>query len=269
MRVKAHGGGFFFVFVAFALAVCNSHAGTVVFSNTNYLTINDSDNPPTLATPYPSIISVSNLTGQVITNLTVTFNGLSHEFPSDIDMILVGPQGQWTYLMAEVGGIDEQFPVTNLTITLADGADPLPILDGLSSGTWRPGLNPDYQPFEFPAPAPSVGTNLTAALSVFQNTDPDGIWSLYVVDDSAGDAGSISGGWSLSISTGVPLQVTQSGTNAVFSWPNVPGQVFSLQFSPVLADSNSWTNVGTMPVLNAGRYAVTNQAKGYYRLIGQ
>jgi uncharacterized repeat protein (TIGR01451 family) len=37
------------------------------------------------------------------------------------------------------------------------------------------------------------------------NLDPNGIWSLFVVDDAAGDVGSISGGWS------VTLTVTGSG----------------------------------------------------------
>jgi hypothetical protein len=268
MRVRA--SHYLPVILCLALAVGNSVAGIFVFSNTNFLTINDGDNPPTLATPYPSAITVSNLTGQVITRLTVTINGLSHTFPSDIDMILAGPQGQWTYLMAEVGGIDQGFPVTNLTITLDDDANPLPIRDPLFSGTFRPTMNPFYLPFDFPAPAPSVGTNLIATLSVFQNTNPNGTWNLFVVNDTSGDSGSISGGWSLNVSTGgVPLQVNQAGSNAVFSWPSVTGQAFSLQYSPNLANSSSWTNVSAITNLIGGQYVVTNQAKGFYRLVGQ
>src|SRR5262249_54838437 len=40
-----------------------------------------------------------------------------------------------------------------------------------------------------------------ASLSVFTNTDPTGVWSLYVLDDSSGDSGSISGGWNLKLVT--------------------------------------------------------------------
>ncbi|WP_283159912.1 Calx-beta domain-containing protein, partial [Microcystis aeruginosa] len=37
--------------------------------------------------------------------------------------------------------------------------------------------------------------------SVFNSTNPNGTWSLYVVDDVGGDAGTIAGGWSLNIGT--------------------------------------------------------------------
>src|SRR5206468_2152523 len=45
-------------------------------------------------------------------------------------------------------------------------------------------------------PAPPYGTHL----NVFQGTDPNGLWSLYVVDDALGDVGFIGDGWTLDIS---------------------------------------------------------------------
>ena len=44
-------------------------ASAVTLSNTNTIIINDSVNPPTVATPYPSSIVVTGLTGQVTTML--------------------------------------------------------------------------------------------------------------------------------------------------------------------------------------------------------
>jgi hypothetical protein len=38
-------------------------------------------------------------------------------------------------------------------------------------------------------------------LSVFNGTTPNWTWSLYVVDDGAGDQGSFASGWSISINT--------------------------------------------------------------------
>ena len=45
------------------------------------------------ALPYPIGINVSGMSGSV-TKVTLTLNGLSHTYPADIDMLLVGPGGQ-------------------------------------------------------------------------------------------------------------------------------------------------------------------------------
>ena len=37
----------------------------------------------------------------------------------------------------------------------------------------------------------------SASLSVFNNTNPNGTWSLFVVDDAAQDSGTIAAGWTL------------------------------------------------------------------------
>src|SRR5262249_38055763 len=65
------------------------------FSNTADIVIPDSG----AATPYPSTINVSGVTG-LIGKLTVTMTNVNHTFPDDVDVLLVGPAGQTTLLMA-------------------------------------------------------------------------------------------------------------------------------------------------------------------------
>jgi len=66
-----------------------SPARADLFCNAAAITINDA----AVATPYPSTINVSGMTGGV-TQLRVRILGLSHTFPDDIQLLLVGPGGQ-------------------------------------------------------------------------------------------------------------------------------------------------------------------------------
>lgn len=247
----------------------------LVFSNTNLITINDSASPLTEAAPYPSANVVTGLVGRVVTKATVTLQGFSHTFPSDVSVLLVGPQGQMAILMSEVGG-QQKYSVTNLTLTLDDNAtNSLPVYTSLASGTFKPtdgylSLGYPRFPYDFPPPAPPGNSNSVTALSVFNNLDPDGTWNLFVLCDAAGtDTGSLSRGWSLNLSVAVPLHIIRSGTNAVISWPAsvTNGQ---LQWSSLLLSSNTWSNVVTTPISLAGQLTVTNPISGtncFYRLV--
>jgi subtilisin-like proprotein convertase family protein len=148
--------------------------------------------------PYPSSIEVSGLVGTVA-EVTVTLAGFGHEFPDDVDVLLVGPAGQSVVLMADMGGFDT---VGNVSLTFDDAA-PAPVPDEtlIVSGTYRPTREKRCCRFDGTAPAPPAPH--AAALSAFDGTDPNGTWSLFVFDDGVGDQGALSGGWSLEISTAV------------------------------------------------------------------
>ena len=141
--------------------------------------------------PYPSTINVTGVTGTV-TKVTVTLHNLNHTFPSDVDVLLVGPGGQTVILMSDVGG---ETDAVNATLTFDDSAPS--IGTSIVSGTFRPTNVGNGDPFPSPAPSAPFGS----FLSVFNGIDPNGTWSLYVVDDAGGDSGNINGGWSLTIST--------------------------------------------------------------------
>lgn len=248
-----------------------SNAGSLTFSNAAIVTMHDSFTPPTAATPYPSSITVAGFPGQVVSKITVGLYGFTHGFPSDVDILLVGPQGQMSILVANAGG-QNRYSVTNLTLTFDDDAPSgLPIYTQLTSGTFKPtdgyaALGYPNLPFEFPLPAPAGNSNSPTALSVFRNSDPNGTWKLFAVDDVSGDGGNISG-WSLTVSAAVPLQINRIQTNIIVSWPAAVTNC-TLQSSVGLL--TLWSNVTNIPTTGGGRNYVTNAINSgskFYRLI--
>jgi hypothetical protein len=184
-------------------------AQNYIFKNPAPITLNDNGSSGSLvATPavtYPSTITVSGLGGKTITKLTVTLNGFSHTWPDDVEILLVGPTGTNIILLSDSGG---SFDATGFSITLDDSAaGTAPDAASLASGVYRPSNFGAGDTFPAPAPVASAAT----ALSTFNGTDPNGVWSLYVVDDEGGDMGSISGGWSLTMTLAGGTFATQPG----------------------------------------------------------
>src|SRR5688572_5164563 len=181
------------------LTITAKPQSTTTFSNTTAITITDGPVAPAPASPYPSTITISGLTGTV-TNVTLTISGFTHPRPADVDMLLVGPGGHTFVFCSDVGGSLASNAVSNLTITFSDaGASQLPTSPSNPvTGTFKP---TNYGAIEdiFPSPAPaspynSAGPFGASIFSVFNNTSPNGTWSLYVVDDALGGVtGSISG----------------------------------------------------------------------------
>jgi uncharacterized repeat protein (TIGR01451 family) len=144
------------------------------------------------ATPYPSIIQVSGLTGLLVSKVTASLNGFTHSFPHDVNVLLASPTGEELVLMAHVGG---PYSATNLTLNFDDAATQELPAGQLVSGTFLPTDNSPFDTFPgFTSPVTNA-----SALAVFNGLDPDGTWSLYVYDDSAGNSGMIANGWSLGL----------------------------------------------------------------------
>jgi subtilisin-like proprotein convertase family protein len=173
-------------------------AWAVVFTNANPITINDAQTVG-VANPYPSNINVSGLTGN-ITNITVTLDNFNHTFPDDLDVLLVGPTGSNLVIWSDAGGSVDS---ANATITFDDNAaatipDSPTGGSGVGSGSYKPSQFVAGDTYPAPAPAASANTTFAAA---FGGTNPNGTWSLYIVDDTGVDQGVIGNGWYLTITT--------------------------------------------------------------------
>lgn len=171
------------------------------FANNTPMVINDgATGAPAATTPYGTAVTASGLTGTKLINLKI--KGLSHTFPGDIDMLLVGPGGQKMVVMSDVVGTAD---AVNVSFTLKDSAaDLLPAAAALVDGA-------SYRPSDitagdtWPAPAPSapyqsatpVGTATFGSVFGTNGSTMNGTWTLYIVDDAAVDTGNISGGWEL------------------------------------------------------------------------
>lgn len=176
-----------------AIALAQSRLGCVSSNNTQPLIINDrTGSGPATASPYPSVTVVSGQSG-AITNVTVTLTDFRHTFPDDVRIVLKSPSGTVVELMRNCGGGTD---VSGLNFVFDDAAvGNLPDETVLSSGTFKPSQYGTALSFPSPGPASPFDTTLAA----FIGENPNGVWSLWVVDDSAIDSGQIASGWSLTI----------------------------------------------------------------------
>jgi len=162
---------------------------TLTLTNAASITIPDVGK----ASLYPSTITISGVTG-IVQQVTVTLRGYSHNWPDDVDVLLVGPTGQKVMLMSDCGGGNA---CRGLTLTFdPEAVASVPDNSAILSGTYKP-TNIDTTSDNFLAPAP--GGAYGDSLKLFEGLNPNGNWLLYVQDDSSLDSGSITQGWTLSL----------------------------------------------------------------------
>jgi uncharacterized repeat protein (TIGR01451 family) len=147
------------------------------------------------ASVYPSSNIVSGMTGAV-QKVTVTLHDFSHRLPDQVDVLLRGPDGKTVTLLSDAGGF---LAVSNVTLVFdSTVTNRLPDNEQIIAGTYSPtnyGSTTDGYPL--PAPNPPYGTSL----DIFKGTNPNGLWQLFVYDDTLQDGGSL-GGWTLQVDSG-------------------------------------------------------------------
>lgn len=180
-----------FLLAPLAILLIPASAGAATFSNP--APIASSAIPGSgVAIPYPSGIAVSGLKGT-----TVKVRATLHDVlaaAKDVDLLLTGP-GASTILMSDpcsASAVD----FGGVTLTFDDAAAaafPESCLSAPVSGTYKPSNNDTTDAF------PGIAGPYPLGLSNFRGLAPNGLWQLYLFDDTAPDAASIGGGWSLEL----------------------------------------------------------------------
>lgn len=132
--------------------------------------------------------------GGLVTDVDVKLSNLSHTYPGDFDIELVGPDGQAVMLMSDQCGGNPGIGPVSLTFD-----DDVPATLGATNascptGSYKPGNGGAGDPMPFPITATTLGA--------FDGTNPNGIWTVGIVDDADQDAGSIATGFTITITTG-------------------------------------------------------------------
>ncbi len=204
--------GAFVAGLIFLLPITAPAQSVVTFANTGSILIND--NAP--ATPYPSNIHVSGLTGTVV-KIRVTLHNYTHTLGTDVSAWLVSPNGIAMLLLGRAPTAN----FSNVTLSLDDcaprtviGAE---VFSPFVSGRYRPGTYRPLQTTYFVPPTPTSVSVLT--LSAFNGpaTSLNGNWSLFVRDHASSGDGTMANGWSLTIYTQpevpTPVSVTAPSCN--------------------------------------------------------
>jgi hypothetical protein len=200
MKVRAGLAGLA-IAVTCGLLLPSAEAATFTSGNQQVI----SAQPGFPASPYPSTISVSGLSGH-ITDLDVTVDHIFAPEGDGLAMLLQGPGGESLVLLD--GGPSQ---IISSGLTFDDSASgQVPVDADLSStGAGRFSFKPTdyYADDDFPLPGPGTsyanpgpdGGGSATLASTFNGTDPNGNWKLFVVNfGSTNDANT--GPWSIQLS---------------------------------------------------------------------
>jgi hypothetical protein len=145
---------------------------------------------------YPAKINVGGEPTNGLARVEVTLYNLRHSHPEDMDILLVSPSGLKIMLMSDAGG---SFGVTNATLVFHPLWQSYPFPPDV--GTIPSNLTTDYSTcnygdIETQLPGAPVGPYSTDLNELF-GTNPNGLWYLYIYDDTAGGTGVLQDSWGL------------------------------------------------------------------------
>lgn len=166
------------------------------------------------ASPYPSVVTVAGITDPVL-GVTLTLNALSHEWVSDVDILLESPTGETMIVLSDAWSGSNDPPIV-ATLKFEDAAVDTPPTSGLppASGAFKPVNHSSGDVFDAPAP---VGPYSDPPLSGFAGVNANGDWKLWIDDDAGSDPGQLLGGWTLGILTAGPVDCDPCAAGLIFA----------------------------------------------------
>jgi hypothetical protein len=144
------------------------------------------------ASRYPVTIRVFGQPAN-LDNAVVTLFGLTHGHPADLDILLVSPSGTNVMLMSHVGGTTN---VADAALVFRQSGSLPPTSGPIPSGQTSYYMPSDYGHID---PMPQVGSDppppgpYSTNLLDLVDTNPNGVWKLYIYDDHQGAIGHVSG----------------------------------------------------------------------------
>jgi subtilisin-like proprotein convertase family protein len=226
--------------ICFGAAFCAPAAHAQTFSNAAAINMPTSTSNG-VATLYPSSINVAGAPTS-IGYVSVTLNGFSHTFVSDVIVLLVSPTGQKILLMSACNASAD---ASNTTLTfIPDGTATLPSSNtNVVSGIYACSVYSVPSALPTPAPPGPYATSLAPLIG----TNANGTWNLYAFDSfPSADNGSFAGGWSITFNQTPAFPVTTA-----FTYQGV----LSASGTPINGDANvrfTLCNNATFPTSIAG-----------------
>ena len=197
MIALSHVVGFAAAMIIFLAASANG--ATVTYTSPGPHQIHDG------AAFLPPTLNVEGLV-EPIALVTVTFTNVFHGHPADIDALLVGPGGRNVMLMSDAGELlsETESIIDGVNLTFRDGSPPLPANVRITSGVYAPtnyqGVVEEIGEMDQVTPTPPPVGPYGTTLSVFNGSDGNGTWTLFIQDDVDDESG-VMDSWSLTITT--------------------------------------------------------------------
>ena len=218
-------------------------------------------------------IQVSNVLGAV-ENITITLNGISHNYIADLGVLLVHTNSAGTNSIVLLNGVGETNSTANQftgNLIFSNTVTTLPSLGAINPGVYKP---TDYVGEDFVSPAPAGPYGLTVAS--LGAIDPNGSWTLYVQNAYALSSGSITS-WSIQLwtkpvigttSNTVSLVENTTNTFTFFVTNTTPNVKLTNSLSAVGTATGSFTNGAIATWDSTNSIGITNIVQGTYTFFG-